>query len=676
MLRFKGRIGITAATILLGGLIALVAANPTVAGVAPPTDSLGISTLDQRVVGDGADGYNQLVYGPGEGYVVREEGVGTAGPGREGKRESIAYIGQLSDFQLADEESPARVELVDVPLSSAWRPWEAMNPHIDDSMIRQINAFAPASPVLAGDGSARPMDFTVITGDNADNQHFNETDWTRILLDGGELDPNSGIDPTGYIHPLCPPVGVPGAAEAAGYTGVQDYDDYVEDPSPYFYDPEDPRGTHVGFPSYPNLMDEAQKPFVAAGIDVPTYLAVGNHDGLAQGNQAANAAFEGVSTGCIKPFVGNPSSLSEAFGLLDPTTLTNLLANDPTRVGLVPPDPDRRYVSKQEYKDVFRGGAQADGYGFGLTDPTEEAASNNNIAYYAFSPIPGVRLISIDTVSEGGIAGPSANGNIDDPQFKWIESEMAEATAADELIVVFSHHAISSLNSPVSDEMAPPCTATDAHGHDVNPGCDVDPRDSTPIHDGADMTALMHKYPNMVAWIAGHSHSNNVEPFPNPSGTGGFWSIRTAAETDWPNNTRLVEIFDNKDGTLSIFGTIIDLAAPATAQAGGLDTTGLSVDELASIGRTLSYNDLQSGSPSGEGGPEDRNVELLVADPLKGGGGDPDPEPGRCSNLIDGTNGSDRLIGTGESDRMRGRDGDDRLSGARAVGLPLRRQRC
>ncbi len=43
---------------------------------------------------------------------------------------------------------------------------------------------------------------------------------------------------------------------------------------------------------------------------------------------------------------------------------------------------------------------------------------------------------------------------------------------------------------------------------------------------------------------------------------------------------------------------------------------------MASIGRTLSYNDPQTGAracspePCGEGGLDDRNVELLLRNPL------------------------------------------------------------
>jgi hypothetical protein len=41
----------------------------------------------------------------------------------------------------------------------------------------------------------------------------------------------------------------------------------------------------------------------------------------------------------------------------------------------------------------------------------------------------------------------------------------------------------------------------------------------------------------------------------------------------------------------------------------------MDLNDLASIGRTLSFNDFQSGAPMGEGGAQDRNVELLLDDP-------------------------------------------------------------
>ena len=169
--------------------------------------------------------------------------------GRAQRRRSLAYFSQLTDFQLADEESPARVEFLDEVAgqggaTSAWRPWEALTPFMIDDSIRQINRFAPHSPVPQGNGTGNPMDLALMTGDLADNQQRNELIWTRALLEGGvTTNFNSGLtDPDAYSPANLPSANcqafvtqeggqTQAAAEAAGYTGVQDYDDYPSPPA-------------------------------------------------------------------------------------------------------------------------------------------------------------------------------------------------------------------------------------------------------------------------------------------------------------------------------------------------------------------------------------------------------------------------------------------------------------
>ncbi len=618
-------------SIRVGAAFAVLAAALTMAaaGSAAVSDTEGQSTLEQRVVPTGAGAFRFLQLGEGEPYTVRQE-LAEAGANRAATRTSLAYFGQLSDFQLADEESPARLEVIDplstplnLPFGAAWRPWEALEPQIDDAMIRQMDQFTAAAPIADGSGTHRPMDFTIDTGDSADSQQLNETEWVRTLLEGGTLNPNSGVDKSKYSNLLCPNLFVPGAAEAARYTGVQDYNDYFEGTFPEFYDPNSPAGPHAAWPKYPGLMDQAQKSFTAAGLDVPSYVAFGNHDALVQGNAAANAAFEAVATGCLKPIgpVPNPENAAALLtSLLNPTNLLSTLLTKPQNLIFVPGDPKRRFVSKKQYKEVFKAGSQADGHGFDLIDPAQEAASKGAAGYYSWSPTPGMRFIAVDTVAEAGtIVTPTGNttadGNIDDPQFKWLRAQLEAATAADELVVLFSHHAPESLTADAADELAPPCLLNDAHGHDINPGCDLDPRSSSPIHLEADAVNLLHEFPNAIAWVAGHSHDNLVNAFPNPSGPGGFWSIRVAAEADWPQQSRLLEVFDNHDGTLSIFGTILDHVGQAAAPAPGTSATAMDLNDLASVGRTMSFNDLQSGAPLGEGQAKDRNVELLLPDP-------------------------------------------------------------
>jgi hypothetical protein len=580
--------------------------------------------------------YYSLRLGPGQPYVAREIDPThpVAQSGRGQRRRDLLYFSQLTDFQLADEESPARVEFLDSTsdqdpsqfANAAWRPQEALQPQMDDRAIHQINLLASASPVAQGDGSRAQMSLAITTGDSLDNQQRNEAEQVVELLEGGTMDPNSG-SANSADYASCPP-GTPGPAEAVKYTGVQDYGDYVEGPDPAFYDPNDPRGQWSSWPLYPGLMDRAEAPFQAEGLSVPSYVTLGNHDGLVQGNAAANRSFEDVATGCQKEVA--PSQQFTSLASLTPAYLANLAQTDPTKVALVPPDPNRQFVSTAQYKALHSPpyANQADGHGFSFVDPAELSASNGAAAYYAWSPVPGFTFIALNTVGEGGIVNDhSSDGNIDDPQFQWLKRELQKASAKDELIVLFGHHAITSLNNPEPDEAAPACTNTDdGHGHDTNPGCDVDPRISTPVHLGEPsqrqpgdttetLSELLLSYPHVISFVAGHSHVNQVLPYSRTDGSGGFWNIKTAAEADWPQQSRLIDVMDNHDGTLSLFGTVIDHASATQAPAPGTSATGLDVSQLASINRTFAYNDPQKGGGTGEGAAQDKNVELLLPNP-------------------------------------------------------------
>jgi hypothetical protein len=219
-------------------------------------------------------------------------------------------------------------------------------------------------------------------------------------------------------------------------------------------------------------------------------------------------------------------------------------------------------------------------------------------------------MIALNTVAEGDLL--NSNGNLDDPQFRWLQRELAAAAARGELVVVFGHHPIRSLTNPAPDEEAGACALRAVTG----PGCDLDPRRSRPLHLGDDLRALLLASPNVIAYVAGHTHENRITAFRRPGG--GFWGIETASEIDWPILSRLLEVMDNRDGTLSIFGTLVDHGAPLVTPPGGAPAAGFDPPTLAALAREFAYNDPQAGVDSGaEGRPQDRNVELLVADPRR-----------------------------------------------------------
>ena len=590
-------------------------------------DPAGKTTREETIAPASGTGFAGLRTARGEAHVVRRAPGVRADSRRERRRRSLLFFGQLTDPQIVDEMSPARVDFADAgggELKSSWRPQEALGTQTFDSVVRNVNANA-RSQVRQGDGRRATLDLAITTGDLADNQQLNETRWFKTVLDGGALDPFSG-EPVAAGNPCS---GTPeeiarlnADVAARRYTGVADYDDYRGAPADRFagfYDPDEApptgAGPYAGFPRYPGLLERAQQPFRAAGLDVPWYISRGNHDGLVQGNAPASEdLFRAIATGCLKVFPNagfDPGAFAGASAdqlfssFADPAFIASLLAG----AGKTAPDPDRRLVGKAEYKALIGTSRR---HGFGYVDRTEDRRSGGTATYYAFSPRRGVRFVSLDTVAEGG----GQNGNLDDAQYRWLDRVLARATRRDELVVVFGHHTLGTMDNSRSDERAGACATPD------EPGCDRDPRRSTPLHRGdvgRRTVGDLFLRRGIVAYVAGHTHSNRVNAV--REGRRAFWEINTASHIDWPQQSRLIEIMDNRDGTLSLFGTLLDAAAPVQAPAPG-PAAGFTDAQLGSLSRVLSFNDPQREGAEGSAGDADkrgrrvdRNVELVLRDP-------------------------------------------------------------
>jgi metallophosphoesterase (TIGR03767 family) len=610
--------------ILRPALVAAVAAALFLAA-SVFADPLRQTTLQQTIVRGSGSGYVSLSPGAGEKYLTRTGGFGSAHKGRASRRRSLIFFGQLTDPQIADEMSPLRAEFADPagkPIESAWRPSDVLLTQVFDETIRNMDANS-TSRVRQGNGKRAQLALALTTGDLADNQQLNETRWFVTDLSGGTIDPYSG-KPISADNP-CPQASADQAAQlnadvaARKYTGVQDYNDYPGRlPQRYadFWDPDVAPPTGAGpfavFPRYPGLLERAQQPFQAEGLKVPWLISRGNHDGLIQGNvPASSSLLRPLATTCVKvfPYDGfDPHSVSGAEFFVkvtgDPAFQGDLLSHAIP----VPPDPDRRIIGKAEYKTIA-------GHGFSHVDPKENAASKGTASYYA-TTVRGIRFISLDSVAEGG----GANGNVDNPQYKWLGRELAKAKGKHQLVVVFGHHTLETMDNTATDENAGACTATQ------QVGCDVDPRPSTPIHLGLTgkqtVRDLLLRYPNVIALVVGHTHRNAVRAFRRAGKHSGFWQINTASHADWPQQSREIEILNNRDGTLSIFGTILDQASPIVPPAPGTNAASFSEAQLGSLGRILAANDPQrtiSGGGSNVTDPRgkhaDRNVELVVNDP-------------------------------------------------------------
>jgi hypothetical protein len=98
---------------------------------------------------------------------------------------------------------------------------------------------------------------------------------------------------------------------------------------------------------------------------------------------------------------------------------------------------------------------------------------------------------------------------------------------------------------------------------------------------------------------------------PREDGTGGFWEITAASCVDYPQQQQLIELVDNRDGTLSLFATTLDHTSPAVWKEGDFSQEG-----LASLSRELAANDWIANPTLRLGSPLDRNVELLLPAPF------------------------------------------------------------
>ena len=591
-------------------------------------DPAGKDTRDETIEFDGGSPYATLSTDDGEATLVRKN-LAKPRKGRAKRRKTITFFGQLTDPQIMDEMSPARGELIDRvgrPFESSWRPQEAWALQNFDQLVRNMNDNR-TSPFRQTGGNRARMKFVLNTGDMADSAQLNETRSYIEVLEGGLVDPFSG-KPISDANP-CPQAdessevaALNAAVAARQYTGVQDYDDWRGEPADRYddyWDPDEaPPGAsspYAAWPRYPGLLERAQQTFTAEGLHVPWYTTRGNHDTIWQGTFRAVPTINFLTTSCIKVFPNDKFDPERYKGdnaglIIEDLNNPDFVATQLSEARLVPPDPDRRFLLPGEYKTLH--GSADNGHGFKFVPRAQNKASNGAAEYYAFTR-DGIRFIAIDTNAEGG----DASGNVDDPQYRWVEKELRKAQRKGLLVVGFSHHPLRSQTATVDDEEAGPCD---------QPGeaqCDLDPRKSTPMHRGLKgrkpMRKLFLEYPNFIAYVVGHIHENEITPHRTRDGRG-FWEIATAAEIDWPQQGRLIEIMNNRDGTLSIFGTMVDTAAPVETPAADTPANVFTDTQLGSLSRRIAANDPQVGvtgsvEDHNEGRPVDRNVELVIDDP-------------------------------------------------------------
>ena len=537
----------------------------------PATPSEAPSTL-QRTIRVGSvqrNSYRTLLNGLGEPYYPRLDITGQVpDPRRADRRRSLLYIGHLSDIHIMDAQTPARLEPMIAMDHSLWagafRPQDALTTHVASAMVQSI-ADLRTSPVTGA-----PLSAAFVTGDSTDMLSHLETRWYIDILDGTPVLPNSG---------------------ASGiFEGVQAWTEAT-----YAYHPDDPSGDQwgaYGFPQVPGLLEAAiTQEVTSPGLPVPWYAVYGNHDTTYLGTLGVPAALRAFAVGDRKAaeWVATMSNYVQGWAA-DTSALGRVVQAVTTNLGIdlgmraVTADPARKLLEQQDFMSAHLTTAPNPGpVGHGFTQANLDAGRT----WWSADIGPFARAFGLDTCNQ--VAGP--DGAVPEEQFTWLTSELDKCQQDGRLALLFSHH-----NSYTLENDAALATAPQRLVH------------------AEELIATLLDYPCVIAWVNGHTHNNTITAHQRSEGApDGFWEITTASCIDFPQQQQVIEVVDNRDGTLSIFTTTLDHAAPA-AWDGDLTPTG-----LASLSRQLSANDWVENPVMRLGSELDRNAELLLPAPFDTG---------------------------------------------------------
>ena len=487
--------------------------------------------------------FNELTTGWGRHPVVGRSSA-QAQDGREDRRSSLAYFAQLTDFQLADEESPARVEFADAGASSAWRPQEALPPvrHRPEHEAAQRAAHAARSRQgdgeRADDGARRPdrrpgrqpavqRDAVGAPADRAGLEAGPEQRRCEDFSDRRATRPRAALAPAGPTTP------------EPNYVGVQDYEEFTRNED--YYDPDEPAGDFVNWPTYrgpdgrgPGAVQD-HRPRRS-----PRTWSTATTTALVQGNEDANQVFEHIATGCFKVDRDQrPRRLAAEPGGAGPRRTSTAVPVPPAGSECVPPDPDRRFVSKGEVRAHLRATAtRTTTTASSFVDQDEDERPRRHRLVLRLEPearaalhrrsTRSPRAASCRTPRRATSTTPSSSG--------WRTSSSRRTEAKSKLIVVFGHHPIRSLElagrrrERARRAAAATTTSGDYAGPDRDPAPGPQPRAQPGLRprparvDAAAPGRDDHRRGledcwsasrNVIAYVPGHTHENRVDAVPD-----------------------------------------------------------------------------------------------------------------------------------------------------------------
>lgn len=416
----------------------------------------------------------------------------------------LMHFAAMTDIHITDKESPAQLIYMAMFNSGIGRNAISLysgimlyTTHVLDAAVQTVNAIHKQQPV----------DFGIFLGDVCNSAGYNELRWFIDVVDGQNVNPDSGAK-----------------------------DDPV--PGPY---------------------NDYQDPYKATGLDaeIPWYSVIGNHDQHWMGSKPAVGYIRDAYTSTDIMRMGNvlkPGGIDERsyyMGALNGSTVYG----DVYGAGRVeafsgPPqvvrDLDRRPVASQEWMAEFlRTSSNPVGHGF-----TQESV-DHDFACYSFEPradMP-VKVIVLDDTVKIDTPGLDPRyhvygyGTLDQERYDWLVAELEEGQANNKLMIIAAH-------VPIGVEPAGSPMGWWAQSYVSEEG----------------LIAKLQEYPNLILWIAGHRHLNTITPFQSPDPDRpelGFWGVETVSLREYPQQFRTFDIVRNSDNTISILVTNVD---PAVAE--------------------------------------------------------------------------------------------------------------
>ncbi len=309
-------------------------------------------------------------------------------------------------------------------------------------------------------------------------------------------------------------------------------------------------GKHIDV--VPGPLNDPHDPFLPWGLNkqVPWYTTIGNHDGLINGNFTATGLFRSIAIG-DEVFMGSEDN----YGNIIPAGTK------------ITPDADRALLGPVAYmQQFFTTTTLPIGHGFSTTNIADGYGD------YAFDPDSSapLRVIVLDWECRNG----GDNGCIrSDEVNNFLIPELNQAYDNNKLVIVVSHQYPDALDS------------------------------RTEIT-GTAFINILASYPNVILHLVGHGHDNRVTPRAGLSATQpGYWEIESSSLIDYSQQSRIIEVVDNGNGTGYIFATMVNHNSPDGS--------------MSAISRSLALKDIQLGdnTSGAEGATSDRNVELAIRIP-------------------------------------------------------------